>query len=236
MNILTQEQIRQLNMYSVYARKAEKHLFSFADLQQDENLERIIQTVQTISESPNETVAASFFLRRFGLFISMQFYSLAMYEEIWWGAPNDLVFGETTEYDLQTVSLYVEGNDWEFIDEDEHSTAIHFILHELCHPFIQQVKKVVNIASLTLWENIFGYLLWHYHVLLENPATEQLARKDLTLLKDDDMWHGISNRSLFANYLKGSEPSLLLNTPVRTTCCFSKDVPGLMQCGFCPLK
>ena len=62
------------------------------------------------------------------------------------------------------------------------------------------------------------------------------ARADFDMLKDDAFWEGIAPRSLFATYLKGCEPSALLNTEVRTTCCFSKDVPGLMQCGFCPLK
>ena len=64
----------------------------------------------------------------------------------------------------------------------------------------------------------------------------QEARADLDMLKDDAFWEGIAPASLFAAYLNGREPSALLNTEVRTTCCFSKDVPGLMQCGFCPLK
>ena len=38
---------------------------------------------------------------------------------------------------------------------------------------------------LTLWENIFGFLLWQYHVLLSNPGTAEEARADLNMLKDD---------------------------------------------------
>ena len=110
------------------------------------------------------------------------------------------------------------------------------ILQDECGAVIRQIRTVTSISPLTLWENIFGFLLWQYHVLLANPGTSVEARADLDILKDDTLWEGIAPRSLFATYLKGCEPSALLNTEVRTTCCFSKDVPGLMQCGFCPLK
>lgn len=236
MTKLTSDQINQLNMYSVYVEKPQQPLFTFEDVLDPLQIDPILHTVQSISNSPNRTVAASFFLRRFGLFISMQFYQLAVYEEIWQGVPNHLLFGEKHEHGTQTVSLFVREQDWIEIAEDQHKQAIEMILHEQCQPIIQQVRTVTNISARTLWENIFGYLLWHYHVLLENPVTEEKAREDLNLLKNDSLWKGISKTSLFANYLKGSEPSALLNTPVRTTCCFSKDVPGLMQCGFCPLK
>lgn len=236
MTTLTTDQINQLNMYSVYLEIPERPLFTFKDALNEKQLEDILQKVQSVSKSPNKTVATSFFLRRVGLFISMQFYQLTMYDEIWKGAPNRLMFGERHEYGTQTVSLFAREQDWISIDESNRKEAMRFILHEQCHALIQQVRTKTNISALTLWENLFGYLLWHYHVLLENPATTDDAQEDLRLLKTDDLWKDISNTSLFATYLKGSEPSALLNTTVRTTCCFSKDVPGLMQCGFCPLN
>lgn len=235
MTKLTTTQINQLNMYSVYVQRPEYPLFTFQDTLDNKKIATILQTVQSISKSPNKTVAASFFLRRFGLFISMQFYHLTLYDEIWNGATNQLIFGENTEYEMQTVSIFTSENHWTEIN-DNREAVIHHILHEYCDAMIQQVRLMTNISSLTLWENIFGYLLWHYHVLLADPSTAEAARGDLTLLKSDDIWQGISNSSLFSTYLKGSEPSSLLNTNVRTTCCLSKDVPGLMQCGFCPLK
>ena len=85
-----------------------------------------------------------------------------------------------------------------------------------------------------MWENVFGFLLWHYAVMLSRPSTAKQARIDLEILKSDEVWEGIAPQSLFNTYLKGLEPAQLLNTTVRTTCCFSKDVPGLLKCGFCP--
>ena len=132
--------------------------------------------------------------------------------------------------------MFVQDDDWRNVEDGERSKVIQDILENQCDAIIRQTKTVANVSSLTLWESIFGFLLWHYHVLLENPGTAEEARADLNLLKDDMLWEGIAPRSLFAVYLKGLEPSALLNTVVRTTCCLSKDVPGLMQCGFCPLK
>lgn len=235
MTKLTAQQIRELNMYSVYVDKPEKPLFTLRDLLNPDKTAEMIQTVQEISQSPNKTVAASYFLRRVGMFISMQFYHLATYDEIWKGENDHLVFAENHEYGNQAVSMFARSGDWVDATTYEREKIIRYILHNQCHAMIQQVRTAANISTLTLWENIFGYLLWHYHVLFQNPATAEEAREDFNLLKSDALWTGISDTSLFATYLQGQEPSALLNTVVRTTCCLSKDVPGLMQCGFCPL-
>lgn len=236
MTKLTTDQIRQLNMYSVYVDQPKKPLFTLHDLLTPNKTATILQTVQTISQSPNKTVAASYFLRRVGMFISMQFYQLTAYDEIWKGENDLLLFAENLEYGNQTVSMFVRSEDWIDATIYKREEIIRYILHDQCHAIIQQVRTDANISTRTLWENIFGYLLWHYHVLLESPATSEEAREDFNLLKSDALWQGISDTSLFATYLQDREPSTLLNTVVRTTCCLSKDVPGLMQCGFCPVK
>ncbi|WHT48566.1 hypothetical protein QNH10_01645 [Sporosarcina thermotolerans] len=191
--------------------------------------------MQIVSGSPNMTVAASFFMRRVGMFVNMQLYNLAVYDEMWDGDETKMYFGAIEEYGNKTVSTFVAEDDWISVDENEHTDAIKNIL-VWANKMIRQIRTVTSISPLTLWENIFGFLLWQYHVMLENPATNDVARADLNCLKDDMTWAGISTTSLFAKYLNGREPSEILNTTVRTTCCFSKDVPGLMQCGFCPLK
>lgn len=236
MTKLTTDQIRQLNMYSVYVDTPKKPLFTLEDLLNPDKTALILQTVQTISQSPNKTVATSYFLRRVGMFISMQFYQLATYDEIWKGENDHLLFADNHEYGNLAVSMFVRSKDWIDTTTFKREEIIRYILHDQCHTIIQQVRTAANVSTLTLWENIFGFLLWHYHVLLENPATAEEAREDLNLLKSDALWKGISDTSLFATYLQEREPSALLNTVVRTTCCLSKDVPGLMQCGFCPLK
>lgn len=235
MTKLSAEQIRQLNSYSVYVNPPLHPIFTLQDLLNNEKTSDCMKSVQIVSGSPNTTVAASFFMRRVGMFINMQLYNLAAYDEVWDGDDVKMYFGAIEEYGNKTVSTFVAEEDWKSVDETEHPDAIRNILL-LASKLIRQIRTVTSVSPLTLWENIFGFLLWQYHVLLENPATSDAARTDLNCLKDDETWKGIAAKSLFAKYLNGHEPSELLNTTVRTTCCFSKDVPGLMQCGFCPLK
>lgn len=235
MTKLTSNQIKQLNSYSVYINQPQYLLFTLQDLLNSEKTDDCIRAVQTVSGSPNKTVAASFFMRRLGMFINMQLYNLAAYDEIWDGDATKMYFGAVEEYGNRTVSTFVEESDWQAVDENGHRDVIRKILLQ-ADKVIRQIRTVTSVSPLTLWENIFGFLLWQYHVMLNDPSMNEEARKDLDILKDDATWTGIASHSLFAKYLNGRYPSELLNTTVRTTCCFSKDVPGLMQCGFCPLK
>ncbi len=236
MTNLTTDQIRQLNMYSIYTVQPERILFPLETLLDSGQTEDALNAVLAVSGSPNKTVAASYFMRRLGMFTAMQFYNLAAYDEVWDGTPNRLLFGAREEYGKLAVSTFAFSEDWREVEDDERRDVIRRILKDECAAIIRQLRAVSSVSPMTLWENIFGFLLWHYHVLLSNPATAHEARTDLNMLKDDALWEGIAPRSLFAVYLKGKEPSELLNSVVRTTCCFSKDVPGLMQCGYCPLK
>ncbi|MFS0576894.1 hypothetical protein AB1K83_14740 [Sporosarcina sp. 179-K 3D1 HS] len=235
MTILTTDQLRQLNMYSIYIEEPEHPLFSMQSLLNAEQTGNIMDVIQTVSQSPNRTVAASYFMRRLGMFIAMQFTNLASYDEVWNGDLERLRFGAKVEYGKLAVSMFAVAEDWQDVDDENREGAIRNIL-EFADSAIRQTRSVSSVSPLILWENIFGFLLWQYHVLLSNPGTAEEARNDLNLLKDDSLWSGIASRSLFATYLRGCEPSALLNTEVRTTCCLSKDIPGLMQCGFCPLK
>ena len=235
MRKLTINQLNQLNMYSVYTELPKRELFTLETLL-GEHTKDALSIVQVVSGSPNKTVAASYFMRRLGMFIAMQFYNLVAYDEVWDGEKNRLLFGAKKEFGNLTVSTFAHSDDWYEVEDNNRRDVIRRILLVECDSVIRKIKTIAPVSTLTLWENIFGFLLWQFHVLLSNPETAEVARADLNLLKDDTLWEGISPRSLFASYLKGYEPSALLNTKVRTTCCFSKDVPGLMQCGFCPLK
>lgn len=235
MSKLTSNQLTQLNMYSVYTEPPEQKLFTLETLI-GEHTSDALNAIQIISGSPNKTVTASYFMRRLGMFTAMQFYNLAAYDEVWQGNKSSLIFGAKKEFGNLAVSTFAHADDWQEVSESNRQDVIRHILLNECADVILQIRSVSSVSSLTLWENIFGFLLWQYHVLLSDPGTADAARVDLDLLKSDAVWEGIATRSLFAAYLNGREPSALLNTQVRKTCCFSKDVPGLMQCGFCPLK
>ena len=92
MTNLTTDQLRQLNMYSIYVEPPEQQLFTLEMLLDDEKTEDALNVVQAVSGSPNRTVAASYFMRRFGMFTAMQFYNLAAYDEVWDGNKEHLHF------------------------------------------------------------------------------------------------------------------------------------------------
>jgi len=230
---MTNEQIRQLNMYSVYLTEPTIPLFTLGDLLQD-NTQIDMAAVQAISDAPNETVAVSYFMRRWGMFISMQFYLLTSSNVVWDGKVN-VRFGTVEEFGLRTIGTFVQAEDFRVVGADERQAVIRQILKEQCFDVITKIRRTCTVSPLTLWENIFGYLIWHYHVFSSSPSISSIAKKDWESLCSNELWEGIAKQSLFAKYTGGLEPSSLLNRPVRKSCCFSKDVPGLMKCTYCPL-
>lgn len=230
------EQVRILNSYSIYTTEPKRVLFTLDNIMQDFYHKDFRELLLGITSAPNETAAVSHFSRRYGMFFAMQFYMLAAYDEIWDGKFRDIRFDITEEFGVHTVSMFVNANDWRYVDEDERQRVITQILYKQGHEIVQQLRKVTNISPLTIWENFFGYILWHYHELLENPGFADQAMEDIEVLESLATWQSFSNKSWFADYTGGLSPSQLVNVPVRKSCCFSKDIPGLMACGYCPLK
>lgn len=235
MPALSYDQVRQLNTYSIFTEKPERPLFTLANLHKDFYLTDFRNLMMGITNSATEAAAISHFGRRYGLFVATQFYMLTTYDEIWDGKPEDMRFAIIPEHGIHTLGIYVNPNDFRYVEEDERERVITDILYK-SSVIIQQLRKTTTISPLTLWENIFGYMLWNFYTLLENPALADRAFEDLEMLEDIHVWRHFSNKSLFLDYTGGQSPSKLVNIPVRKSCCFSKDIPGLMACGFCPLK
>ena len=228
MTTLSNEQIRQLNNYSIYLEPNGSPLFHA------KNIDASLPIIKLISQAPNDPIAASYFMRRVGMFISMQFYMMTMYDEIWDGPLEQLQFFATNEYGNKTISTYIREEHFRDVRENRSEDILLIWKHQ-CNSIIQQLRKQCSISPITLWENVFGYLLWKYHVFFNNPTNVAQAKQDWTLLQDEQIWTSFTSKSHLSVYLKGKAPSELINTTVRSTCCFSKDIPGLIKCGFCPL-
>lgn len=235
MTILTAFQISQLHSNGVYTTLPDHPLFSLETIKEPANGADILRALQVVSKSPNTTVAASFFMRRYGMFTAMQLVQFIVYEEFWQGKPSELKFGTIQEFGNRTVSTFPCTREWQEVSIENAFEIVQQILSQI-QSMAKALQSAAPISTNVLWENVFGFWLWQFHVLLNDPSTEENARIVLQLLKEDESWKEISKKSKFASYLNGREPSDLLNTTVRKTCCLSKDVPGLMQCGFCPLK
>lgn len=236
MSGLSQDQLQQLNSYSNYVDDDQKKIFNLQQLFDDSFLDDAKNILKAVSQNDTDAVAISYFSRRYGMFVAMQLYMLTVYDEVWTGNFTDLEFGVRDEFGRPSLCMFTKSEDWTMIDEDERQETVASILKTQCHDVFQQLKKMGTLSPLTHWENVFGYMLWHYHTLLSSPATEDEAREYLAILEDDATWAEFSEKSRFYTYTGGNHPSSLINMPVRKSCCFSKDVPGLMICGFCPLK
>ena len=236
MPALTFDQIRMLNSYSIYTEEPRKPLFTLANIQKDFYLTDFRNLMMGITNAATETAAISHFSRRYGMFVAMQFYMLSAYDEVWDGNFKDIRFAIVEEYGMRTLGTFISANDFRYVNDDERESVIRTILFKQTFEIVQQLRKATTISPLTIWENIFGYMLWHYHTLLENPAVADRAFEDLEILEDSKVWALFSNKSLFKEYTGGVNPSNLINVPVRKSCCFSKDIPGLQACGFCPIK
>lgn len=236
MSSLSRDQLIQLGSYSIYPDEIEQKLFSLQDVLDQQKGSDILNMSKVFSENDNDTVALSYFTKRYGMFISMQFYMMIAYEECWQGTPDGIGFIAREEFGRRSLSMTARSADWDFVDEDERFEAVRTILHEQCYPVIQALRNITSISPLLIWENIFGYMLWHFHTLSQNAMTTDATIEVLDILEGTDAWAGISEQSIWHRYTNGVHPSSLINVPVRKTCCFSKDVPGLMVCGFCPLK
>ncbi|GEK32874.1 siderophore-iron reductase FhuF [Kurthia sibirica] len=235
MSNLSQDQLQQLNSYSNYIDDEQKKIFNLAQLFDVERLDDTKNILKAISQNNNDAVALSYFTRRYGMFIAMQFYMLTVYDELWDGPFDALEFGVREEYGRPSLCMFTRSEHWTMIDEEDRQETVAGILKTQCDDVFQQLRKMGTVSPLTHWENVFGYLLWHYHTLLSNPATEEEAIEYVKFLEDDKTWTDFSTFSRFHKYTGGNHPSTLIHIPVRKSCCFSKDVPGLMACGFCPL-
>lgn len=235
MPALSYDQVRQLNTYSIFTEEPERPLFTLANLHKDFYLTDFRNLMMGVTNAATEAAAISHFGRRYGMFVAMQFYMLTTYDEIWDGKPEDIRFAIINEFGMHTLGLYVNPNDFRYVEDDERERVMTDILYK-ASVVIAQLRKTTSISPLILWENIFGYMLWHFHTLLENPALADRAFEDLEMLEDKNVWRYFSDKSLFLNYTGGKNPSALINIPVRKSCCFSKDIPGLIACGFCPIK
>ncbi|UZM99854.1 hypothetical protein OL548_07580 [Lysinibacillus sp. MHQ-1] len=151
---------------------------------------------------------------------------LAAYDEVWDGKPIELRFDAAKEFNSFTVAMFVNPNDWRYVEEDERQTVIEKILYD-GHVIVQQLRKVTSISPLTIWENFFGYLLWHYHILLSNPGLADQAMEDIEILEDPKTWAHFSNKSWWAQYTGGLSPTNLVNVPVRKSCCFFERYTGI---------
>ena len=224
---LQADQVAALERFSVYVDEQSNVFSSVADVLSESGSDKLFELVQRLSGAPTATVATSVYMRRHGFFIAAQLHVLSEYNLLWAGDLKDVSL--VIENDTILFSVPSDG----FRNGQNREQEIRFILETYGHPVADYLSKRTKIAKLILWENIWGYVLWMYSMLLEENSS--VAQQDLDVLLEDETWKPAMRRSPFKQYLNNKQALDAMANYKRLTCCLYKELPNTDKCPYCPL-
>ncbi|WP_088006551.1 hypothetical protein [Indiicoccus explosivorum] len=184
--------------------------------------EELLAEVAGHADAPTTAVAASIFMRRFGLFIAGQLYLLAN-GKVWDGPAEEIRLIKSAH------GISFAGSPRFLRNRQEGDLSM--VLKEQALPAVEAIRKSGNVSKLILWENIWGYVIWMYS--MEHTAA---ASEDSGKLLDDSFWQPEMKRSFFRQFLGGRTLAESQADYRRVTCCLYKELPGTDKCPYCPLN
>ncbi|MGN7388851.1 hypothetical protein [Sporosarcina sp. SAFN-015] len=226
---LNEEHIASLERFGIFLnRQPDAFTNAQATLSETASTTKLFLEIKALSESPTDAVAASIYMRRHGFFMTGLFHMLSKFNLLFTGK-------------LEDISLFIENGTIQFTippdsfgDVHDRHEAIRFILEQYGHPVVEYMGKRAHVSKLILWENVWGYVLWIYSMLLNEDCPA--APSDLDFLMEDETWKPHMRRSPFKQYLQGEEPLAAMSNYKRTTCCLLKELPDTEKCPYCPLN
>jgi len=225
---LQAEQIAALQRFNVHVGEQDTTFLSMADVLSESGSDKLFEKIKSLLDAPTTTVAASIFLRRHGFFIAAQLHVISEHNLFWAGDLTDVqlfIVDDAILYSVPTAGFRPVKNR----EED-----IRFILESYGHPIVNYLSKRAKISKLILWENIWGYVLWMYSMLLQENSS--LTHSDLDLLLEDEIWKPAMRRSPFKHYIKNQPAPDAMAQYKRSTCCLYKELPNTDKCIYCPLR
>jgi hypothetical protein len=221
------EHIYALERFSVHVGEQKNTFISAADVLSEPGSDKLFEIIQSLSGAPTNTVAASVYMRRHGFFMAAQLHLISEHNLLWAGDLEDVSL--FTENDTILFSVPSAG----FRPVQNREIDIRFILETYGHPVVDYLSKRAKIAKLILWENVWGYVLWMYSMLLQENSS--FAQQDLDVLLEDETWNPAMRRSPFRQYLNNQQALNAMANYKRTTCCLYKELPNTDKCPYCPL-
>ena len=222
------EQIAALQRFNVHIGEQATTFLSMADVLSESGSDKLFETTQSLLDAPTTTVAASIYMRRHGLFIAAQLHVISEHNLFWAGDLKDVML-----FIIDDAILFsVPSTDFRPVKNREED--IRFILESYGHPIVDYLSKRAKISNLVLWENIWGYVLWMYSMLLQENSS--LSHSDLNLLLEDEIWKPTMRRSPFRHYIKNQPALDAMAQYKRSTCCLYKELPNTDKCPYCPLR
>ncbi|MFS0690793.1 hypothetical protein AB1K89_16270 [Sporosarcina sp. 179-K 8C2 HS] len=225
---LNDEHIASLERFGIFLNRQSDALSNAQAILSETASTELFSEIQTLTGAKTDAVAASIYMRRHGFFMAGLFHMLSKFDLLFIGK-------------LEDVSLFIEKGTIQFAilpdsfeDAQNRHEAIRFILEQYGHPVVEYMGKRAHVSKLILWENVWGYVLWMYSMLLNEDCPA--AQSDLDFLLEDETWKPQMRRSPFKQYLQNEEALAAMSNYKRTTCCLLKELPDTEKCPYCPLN
>lgn len=225
---LNDEHIASLERFGVFLNRQPDAITNAQAILSETASTELFSEIQALTGAPTDAVAASVYMRRHGFFMTGLFHMLSKFNLLFTGK-------------LEDVSLFIENGTIQFTippdsfeDVYDRHEALHSLLGQYGHPVVEYMSKRAHVSKLILWENVWGYVLWMYSMLLKEDCPA--AQSDLDFLVDDETWKPHMRRSPFKQYLQNEEPLAAMANYKRTTCCLLKELSDTEKCPYCPLN
>ncbi len=213
--------MKELELFQVAVQNVAAGFMTVQESMDNRSAELLAEIGQTI-DAPNEAVASSVFMRRFGFFITAQLYLLAQ-GKMWDGKLANVHLAKTTG----GISFAID----ERFLRDRRDSDLETVLKEYAMPAVAAFQKIGHVSKLILWENIWGYAIWMYG--MQDSAQ---AEQDAAALMEASAWQPEMRKSFFHQFLGGRTFPEAKNDYQRVTCCLLKEVPGTDKCPYCPMN
>lgn len=213
--------MEELELFQVKVQNGANGFMNISEAMANRHLE-LMQEIVHATGAPSEAVATSIFMRRFGFFMTAQFYLLA-HNKMWDGPLGEIQL-ENTE---GTIAFLIDDH---YIRERREGD-LEKVLKTYALPVVNSFSKAGHVSKIILWENLWGYMIWMYGML----DSEQ-AEADVADLLADELWQPEMKRSFFRQFLGARSFEEAKAEYKRITCCLYKELPNNDKCPYCPLQ
>lgn len=226
MHKLTEQQWQELTTFRIV--RVEQG-FAFSAGNYDAALS--VTKAHTGAELPR--VVSSMWVRRYAFFVVSQLFMLSNHRLSWSGKLQDVSVIDTFKGENWLPSFYLNNEEWHDIEtEVERIKAMKTILGDFAGHMIHHLAKQTKVSRMTLWENIWGYVIWMYSTLISKQFEQ--VNQDLHLLLENEIWEGIERRSPFQRFLNKRTVEEAMTDYKRLTCCLYIEIEGCPMCPYCP--
>ncbi|WP_408009607.1 IucA/IucC family C-terminal-domain containing protein [Pseudalkalibacillus sp. A8] len=217
---------------------------SSGDLLKQAKMERYIDRLTSMLNSPNSLVTASQFSKRYAFLLTAPFFSsVTLFSRILDASPGNCRVQPDSQYGLMRPSLYLHNTNTRETSinwKQELYIGLEIIFRDHITPVWDRISTLTSVPSPILWENTAVYFFWLYetnfHDHTELASSERIKEDFQMILEAPAECFGLNENPL--KKYKHPRQTLLKSEPpvrVRKTCCLYYEVnPERVFCKNCP--